>query len=99
MALDYLSGIPLDRYALNDVGVKRALCQEAEFVIADRRALIGLCQIDNGVFEYPDELVADNFAFPLRISNTAQFRQKPLRSVHIFELDMKILAEHALHNF
>src|SRR5947199_5671831 len=100
MALDHLGGIPLDRYALNHIRVEGALREKfvtAVFPIAV--SPVFLEQFLGCVLKYFNELVADNFAFLLWISDAAQFRQKPLRSVHIFELDMKILAENALHNF
>src|SRR5213592_2300847 len=100
MALDYLRWIAPDRYALNHIRVEGALREKfvtAVFPIAV--SPVFLEQFLGCVLKYFNELVADNFAFLLRISDAAQFRQKPLRSVDIFELDMKILAENALHNF
>src|SRR5262245_9945287 len=99
MRLYDLRRVPLDRYALDHIRVQRALRQKAERVIVNRRSIISFCKIDDCIFEDADELVADDFAFLLRISDAAQFRQKSLRRVDILELDVKIFAENALHDF
>jgi len=65
----------------------------------DRQRVIRFRKIDNRVFKHPDELVPDNFPFFLRISDAAQFGQKTLRRVHVFQLDVEIFAENTLHDF
>ena len=75
------------------------MCEKAELVIGNRRSVVSFCKIDDCVFEHADELVPDDFAFLLRISDAAQFRQEPLRGVHVLQFDVEIFAENALHDF
>src|SRR5262249_62284622 len=77
MTLDYMRGIPSNRHTFDYVGVKRALREKAELMIGNGGSILIFCKIDDCVFEHADELVADDFAFLLRISDTAQFRQEP----------------------
>ena len=75
------------------------MCEKAELVIGNRRSVVSFCKIDDCVFEHADELVADDFAFLLRISDAAQFRKKSLRGVDVLQFDVEIFAENALHDF
>src|SRR4030095_10185148 len=93
MRLNDLRRVPLDRYALSHIRVQRSLCEKAELVIGNLRFIASFGKIDDCVFKHADELVADDFAFLLRISDAAQFRQEPLRRVDVFEFDMEIFAE------
>src|SRR4051794_27676523 len=88
MRFNDLRGIPVDRHALDYIWIQCALREKAELVIRNRRSAsakatadrsaVRFCQIDDCIFKHADELVADNFAFFLRISDAAQLRQKSL---------------------
>ena len=78
MRLDDLRRIPLNGHALYHIWIQRSLCEKPELVIGNRQSVVSFCKIDDCVFEHADELIPDDFAFLLRISDAAQFRQKPL---------------------
>ena len=46
-----------------------------------------------------DEFVADNFAFRFRIGHAFERVEETLGGINIFEFDVKIFAEDALHHF
>src|SRR6266516_4275647 len=100
MALDHLGGIPLDRYALNDIRVESALREKfvtAVFPIAV--SPVFLEQFLGRVLKYFNKFVADQFSLDFRIGHVFEQREETIAGVHVFQTHMKILAENSLHNF
>ena len=77
MGFNDLRGVSLDGHALYHIWIQRSLCEKAELVNGNQRSVVSFCKIDDRVFEHANELVADDFAFLLRISNAAQLRHEP----------------------
>ena len=91
-------GIAADRDALDHVGIKRAL---GEKMIAGVRTFVGPVlreQLLRRLLEDPDEFVPDDFAFRLRIGHALEQLEETLRGIDVFESDLEIFAENALHD-
>jgi hypothetical protein len=100
VAFDHLRGIALDGYTLNHIRIKSALREKSELQIADcglRCEFTG--KLVHSILKDTDEFSPDDFAFLLRVSYPPQFREKPFRCVDVFEFDVEILPEYALHDF
>ena len=100
MRLDHLRRVAADGNAFDHVGIKRALGEKLVAAVFVGAVLFVFGEQFLGrVLKHFDELVADDFSFRLRIGHAAQFGKKAFRRVHIFETDVKIFAEDALHHF
>src|SRR6202030_445715 len=74
MALDYVRRIAADGDTFDHVGIESSLREELKLMIGFRGLLIGFGKVDNRIFEYFDELVANNLALLLRIHYSPQLR-------------------------
>ena len=101
MALDHLRRIAADGDALDHVGIKRALREK----LVTRcwspaiRCRSSASNSSVACLKDSDEFVADDLSFLLRIGDAASFRQETLGGVDVFQSDVKIFAENALHHF
>ena len=57
----------------------------------------GLVRRLHGVVEDADEFVADDLAFALGIGDALELFEEARGGVHVFEFDVKVVAEDALH--
>src|SRR4029077_6307126 len=99
MALDYVRRIAADGDTFDHIGIKRSLREELKLLIGFRGVLVGFGKVDNRIFEYFDELVADNLSLFLRIHYSAQLCQETFRSINVFEFNVKVFAENPLNDF
>ena len=51
------------------------------------------------MLKYFDEFIADQFSFGFRVGYAFEQREKAFARVHVFQTDVKIFAENALHDF
>ena len=71
---------------LDDVGVERALHEEARVVEVARRLL-----------EHADERLADDLALALGIDDVVERAEEPVARLHVHEVDRELAAERLLH--
>ena len=96
VTLDHVRRISSNRNALDHIGIKRALREKT--ITAVFIAILGE-QFFGRVLKDRDELVADDFAFCFRIGHAFECIEKTIGSIDVFEFDLKIFAENALHHF
>src|SRR5207244_10813074 len=95
----YVRRSAADGDAFDHVGIKSSLREELKLVIGFRGSLIGFGNVNNGIFEYFNELVANTLSLLLRIHYSTQLCQETFSGINVFEFDMKVFAENALDDF
>src|SRR5215469_10708088 len=98
MTLDH-GGRPSDGNTFDHVRVKRSLREKPKTVTRDPRPVTSFGKIDDCVFEYANEFVANDFSFLFRIGYAFERPQKTVAGVNIFETNMEIFSEDALNDF
>jgi hypothetical protein len=88
VALDRGRGA-LDRHRLDDVGVQRALREEAHVAALSTRLL-------RGILEHFDEHASDDLSLLLRVRDAGQRVQKTRRRIDVDEVGAEVFAELAL---
>ena len=90
VGLDHGGGISSDGDALDDIWVERSLGEELEIGAFSSGEFLG------SLFENANELCADDFAFTLWRSDSAQFGEEASGGVNRLEADLEIVAEETL---
>src|SRR5438477_1139635 len=80
---------PLHRYRLNDIGIQRSL-----YEVLDAAVGFAVLQLEGFFGEDRNELVSDNFALFLWISDAFELVQEAIRGIHADDMQSQTIAEH-----